>query len=71
MDTPIRKQVLSNAIRENLPNIREATDLSTLLLADDITTPDDDDDDELDLPLILGLSLLGALLLMVGIAVGC
>ena len=66
MDIPVPQQVLLNAIRGDLSNIRDSTGLDSLSL-----TEDDDEDDSDDLPLILGLSLVGALLLSIGIAALC
>ena len=66
---PVPKMVLFNAIKENLDDIRESTDLDGLSLAGDSSVPSDDKG--VDWPLILGLSLAGALLFLAGIAAIC
>lgn len=66
-DIPVPKQVLSEAIKENLDNIRASTGLDSLSLAEE--TAPSDDDEPIDWPLALGLSLAGALFLVMAVGV--
>ncbi|XP_028400186.1 LOW QUALITY PROTEIN: mucin-like protein [Dendronephthya gigantea] len=66
---PVPQITLSNAIKENLNDIRQSTGLDALTLVED-TLPSSDDKG-VDWPLILGLSLAGALLVLSGIAAIC
>ena len=63
---PVSQQVVSEAIKEDLDNIRRSTGLNSLTLAEE--TPPSEDDEAIDWPLALGLSLVGALLLVMTVA---
>jgi hypothetical protein len=63
---PVSQQVLTEAIKEDLANIRTSTGLDSLSLAGE-TSPSEDDD-VVDWPLALGLSLAGVLFLLMVIA---
>ncbi len=79
MGIPVPQQVLSKAIKENLDNIRNSSGLDTLYLDEEKSKNDEPienvkpikDGNPIDWPLVLGLSLAGALFLMMGIAIGC
>jgi hypothetical protein len=79
MGIPVPQQVLSKAIKENLDNIRNSSGLDTLYLDEETSKNDEPiengkpikDGNPIDWPLVLGLSLAGALFLMMGIAIGC